>query len=193
MGKGKLDMSNGFKNIFSTLILEFDISGHPCEKNLKDIIQRAHTNDHALMPAGGVSNFGGNILTNPILTSLKETIDIAVNKYVEASGLMPISLYNSWFNVMGKGNFTKHHRHEKSVLSGAYYIEAEPNSVGLTLVNPTKIYKMNELYDKITDYTTNDYTSSAHPGKLIIFPSWLEHYTDVNDSDRRVVVSFNYN
>lgn len=183
---------NGFRDIFPTLILEFDLSGHPCETSLKNIIQHTETHDHALLPAGGTSNFGGNILKNPMLSELKTTIDIAVGKYVEASGLMPVVLHNSWFNIMKRGSFTKPHRHEKSVVSGAYYIEAEPNSVGLTLVNPTKIYKMNELYDNITNYSTNDCTIDAYAGKLIIFPSWLEHYTDINESEKRVVVSFNY-
>ena len=28
-------------------------------------------------------------------------------------------------------------------------------------------------------------------GSLILFPSWLEHYTDENTTDNRVTVSFN--
>ena len=192
MGKGELEMSP-FTNLFPTLMFEYNISGHPCEKRLKDIVNNAQTHDHGLMPAGGVSNFGGNILSNPLLSELKETFDVAVEKYTLQAGLRPVQLYNSWFNIMGKGNFTTHHRHEKSVVSGAYYIESEPGSVGLTFVNPTSIYKMNELYDNITDYTTNKHTVQANPGTLILFPSWLEHYTEANTTDRRVVISFNYN
>jgi len=43
-----------------------------------------------------------------------------------------------------------------------------------------------------TDYDVEFINISAETAKLVLFPSWLEHYVGYNNSDMRVTLSFNF-
>ena len=42
-----------------------------------------------------------------------------------------------------------------------------------------------------TKYNANLMEIPCEQGSLILFPSWLEHYTEDNTTENRVTVSFN--
>jgi len=81
-----------------------------------------------------------------------------------------------WANVMRDGDQIKRHRHCEreydSFLSGHLCVE----------VNETGTYYVNPFEDTA-------FKSENKPGKITIFPSWIEHYTDVASS-RRITVAF---
>tara|TARA_R100001015_G_scaffold8800_1_gene3462 strand:- start:95 stop:709 length:615 start_codon:yes stop_codon:yes gene_type:complete len=80
-----------------------------------------------------------------------------------------------WANVMREGEQIKKHRHEtlpSSYLSGHLCVET----------NKTNTYYVNPFNDTV-------FISENKPGKITLFPSWIEHGTDVTSS-LRITLAF---
>ncbi len=75
------------------------------------------------------------------------------------------------------------HRHPNSVISGVYYIEADPKvHAGLTFSKDLgygqtfiQHHADPELEDDSNPYAAQEQTVPADKGTLILFPSWLNH------------------
>lgn len=82
-----------------------------------------------------------------------------------------------WFNTSTKGQSTRiHNHHQKSIISGVYYLEVPKNSANL-------FFKNNK--DKLE--------IESKKGRLIFFPSELDHYVLENKSeDPRISLAFNF-
>lgn len=184
-----------FVNAFAIPLGIFDLSDSPQIDLAKELIKEYDTVDHLLI-TGGRSSWNvdyGSILHNPKLQDLKERVDEAVNEYVEHLGLEEVILGNSWFNIMPKGGEVIPHRHERSTISGALYIDSGTGAAELSFTNPTSIYRMaEEVKNHYTDYTSSAASIEAKKGRCVLFPSWLEHGTDINEYEGRIVISFNY-
>jgi uncharacterized protein (TIGR02466 family) len=181
--------------IFPTRIDIHDLSQEPEWENLKKLIQQSESQ---LRPHGLVSDAGSSYGTKmtPVLSHfsvkrLRTKIESLIKEMALDMMMPPVQITNSWFNIMGKGQRVKPHRHEVSVISGALYVEAAEGSVGLSFHSPTAPCRMAEMLLGSNDLNENFHTVECKEGQLILFPSWLEHSTEVNDSERRVVVSFN--
>lgn len=181
--------------IFPVRIDTHDLSQDPEWNNLKRLVLQ---NENAAKPHGLVNNAKSSFNSDitPILShfsvrKLRSKIENLVKQMAMDLQMPPIIITNSWFNIMGQGDRVKAHRHEVSVISGALYVEAPPGSVGLSFHSPLAQCRMSEVLLGSNEYNTNFHTVECKEGQLILFPSWLEHSTEVNKSDRRVVVSFN--
>ena len=115
----------------------------------------------------------------PLMIKIQECI----NEYIRPNEKLEASVISSsWFNILGEGHKVGRHRHveswddrEGSVVSGAYYPYVEDGSAPLIFTFPEgKVVNM-------------------HPsnGSLVIFPSWVDHHTTENQSNKRITVSFN--
>jgi len=115
----------------------------------------------------------------PLMIKIQECI----NEYIRPNEKLEASVISSsWFNILGEGHKVGRHRHveswddrEGSVVSGAYYPHVEEGSAPLIFTFPEgRIVNM-------------------HPasGSLVIFPSWVDHHTTENQSNKRITVSFN--
>jgi len=115
----------------------------------------------------------------PLLVKIQE----CVNEYVRPHQKLEASVISSsWFNILGKGHTVARHRHvdswdvrDGSVVSGAYYPYVDEDSAPLVFTFPEG--KVIEMPPK--------------SGSLVIFPSWLDHHTFENQTDKRITVSFN--
>jgi len=181
--------------LFPTRIDTFDLSDHPDLITACNIVRRQErqTSPHVLV-SNAASSYPTNmpsILNHIALYRLKQTIQSHISKIANELQLAPVEITNSWFNVMNKGHSVKPHRHERSIISGALYIEAESNSVGLKFHSPLAQCRMAEFLFGSNHLNENYHEVECKVGQLILFPGWLEHSTDENRSDRRVVISFN--
>lgn len=183
------------KLIFPIRIDVHDLSQEPDWQNLKDLIRQSEKN---IRPHGLVSDAGSsyNTAMTPILSHfsirrLRAKLDYLVKEMAQDLQLAPVQITNSWFNIMGQGHSVKPHRHELSVISGALYVEAPEGSVGLSFHSPLAQCRMAEMLLGSNEFNENLHTMECKEGQLILFPSWLEHSSNPNKSDRRVVVSFN--
>lgn len=148
------------------MIEEFDLSFLDLtniEKNLRLVESR----DHGLVENGFSSyNFGKPIFEYSALSSLKIIIERCIKSYSTNNGIPNLKIINSWFNISLPQSKLKPHKHEESVVSGAFYISGKSD-----LIFPNT---------RIPPYS----------GLLIIFPSDLVHYTE-EEQNERIVISFN--
>jgi uncharacterized protein (TIGR02466 family) len=135
------------------------------------------------------SNFGGwqsedDLHTHPIFRefcgSLLKTMESITCMYTNKK----VQIQSMWANINDKYNYNAHHTHE-GILSGVFYLHVPENSGRLILVDPA-VRNHNSVI-KNSNY-------GIKPERLacIVFPSWLEHYVEPNQSDEyRISISFN--
>jgi uncharacterized protein (TIGR02466 family) len=96
-------------------------------------------------------------------------------------------LGNMWANVNPPGGMNRAHMHPNSLWSGVYYVKAPKNSGHLKIDDPRSVAalsrpKMKEGKTPSRLWRETHYEPKA--GRLIMFPSWVMHCVDPNESDR---------
>jgi uncharacterized protein (TIGR02466 family) len=175
------------------LIWEVDLSDF--NKLCLEVIDTSETGKYSLI--NGVSSYNTNreFLFHPALKDLVREIQLTINEYVlQFEDLEPTVISASWFNVLGNSGVVEKHKHvdswlntKGSVVSGAYYPHVEVGSVPLIFDFPDK----RKLSIKDTQYDTIPFSVESKSGNLILFPSWLPHWTEPNETSERITVSFN--
>jgi len=105
-------------------------------------------------------------------------------------------LGNMWANINPPGGYNRAHTHPNSLWSGVYYVKAPINSGHLKVEDPKPSINISRPRRKQGQLPTHLW-SEVHfepiAGRLIMFPSWLNHCVDTNQSnDIRISVSFNF-
>jgi len=105
-------------------------------------------------------------------------------------------LGNMWANINPPGGMNRAHIHPNSLWSGVYYIKALPNSGYLKIDDPRSSAAMVRPKQKKGELPPRLFRETHYEpiaGRCIMFPSWLMHCVDVNESnDIRISVSFNF-
>ena len=105
-------------------------------------------------------------------------------------------LGNMWANVNPPGGMNRAHQHPNSLWSGVYYIKAEEKSGQLKIDDPRAAASMvrpKQKSDKVPSRLWRETHYEPIAGRCIMFPSWLMHCVDPNESnDIRISVSFNF-
>ena len=136
---------------------------------IRNALLRIETASHGLLPKGvSTYNHGMPVLMYPELTGLRNILKQYVRLYCNKYDITPLKFINSWFNISQAGNKLKAHKHEESIVSGAFYI-----SGSTPLIFP-------------------DTSIQPYSGLLIIFSSDLVHYTE-EETEERIIISFNTN
>lgn len=187
-------MEHNSYNLFPTLVQIHDLKDHPASHRVLELMRNTETNWHALVQDGESSyneRTTNRFLSNPAIADFATTLQECVDKFTQEAGIQKCVIKNSWFNRMKKGSRVNLHRHEYSAVSGAYYPTWDFDSAPLIFRNPTAPYKMAELATESTIYNDLEQEIPGAFGRLILFPSYLEHYTRTNESEDRLVLSFN--
>ena len=105
-------------------------------------------------------------------------------------------LGNMWANINPPGGMNQSHIHPNALFSGVYYIKSSPKSGRLKIYDPRSGVQLNMPIKKSGD-PGEDLWREANidpiPGRIIMFPSWLWHAVEPNESnDIRISVSFNF-
>ena len=103
-----------------------------------------------------------------------------------------------WCNINHYKDYNLPHEHFDAYnkLSGVYYVKAPKDCGKLQLYHPSRLVE-HSWGIKIPEGHHNEWTGSIwrvvpKPGKLVIFPAWLEHSVEANLSKSpRVSFSFN--
>ena len=105
-------------------------------------------------------------------------------------------LGNMWANINPPGGYNQSHLHPNSLFSGAYYVKALPNSGRLSLMDPRPGVQQvmpTRKPGKLPRELWRETYYNPVPGRIIIFPSWMWHKVEPNQSnDIRISVSFNF-
>ena len=104
-------------------------------------------------------------------------------------------LGNMWANLNYPGGSNAMHIHPNSLWSGAYYVAAESTSGNIYFEDPRAVSLMT-MPRRTTEQPVNErriIDSLPQAGRLIMFPSWVNHGVRENLSDKnRISVSFNF-
>ena len=106
-------------------------------------------------------------------------------------------LGNMWANINPPGGANKPHIHPNSLWSGVYYIKAPEKCGNLVLEDPKSVSLMvmprRKQNIQLPLHTHRILNYKPLAGRLIMFPSWLNHWVEPNESnDIRISVSFNF-
>ena len=182
------------ETIFPTTVMRYDLNEHSHYKRMLDIVNKTKTSWHAIMKNSESTydeSSGNRWLDKMGLEPIKTTLQDCIQDYCLTYGLPELRITNSWMNRVGKGGAVKPHRHEVSVLSGAFYPIADDGSTPLVFKSPLHPLKMYEYVAQETLYNAALMEIPCEQGALVLFPSWLEHYTEENTTENRITISFN--
>ena len=139
-------------------------------------------------------------------TILSETVQLFLNNYFDKNNIFKdgtgFYMNSLWFMINSKGGYNHRHKHFDKVdcaLSGVFWIKVPKNPGNIIFYNPEEYrnYQLNESYSNIIKNIFNQkssYQISPQEGKIILFPSHLDHSVDKNFSDEdRISISFNIN
>ena len=143
---------------------------------------------------GGKTDFNVDcyILDDPNLINLRTSIEDCLDDYSIRLGVDNIVIQNSWSSITEVGGRLELHRHEGCVVSGVFYPKLNEPISPLIVKSPISQNQMFEIYNPESNVQNRHHYNTIVPqsGMLVLFPSWLEHKTDV-EVGRRNIISFN--
>lgn len=125
---------------------------------------------------------------NKLIFQTKEVCQEITNSWKIDSKLI---LKNIWANVNRKNNFNYPHFHPQSLFSAVYYVMANEDSGNLVIKRPD--IQEHYIDNADTEYTQKHFNVVPKTGRLIIFPSYLNHFVEQNLSNTpRISLAMNF-
>lgn len=144
------------------------------------------------------SNMGGwhsenlDIDKEPAFKPLKHAIESHLDRVcMDIDRRFKLRLSNIWIIVNRGMNHNSQHYHPGSAMSGVIYVSADENSGDICFIRgDLKEHYPIDTFD--SELLTNEVTFRPEIGKIIVFPSWLNHYVKPSRSDEaRISIAFN--
>lgn len=101
---------------------------------------------------------------------------------------------NIWFNVNNNSHYNRSHFHAGSFLSACFYVQADDNCGNIVFERSTQDdYIISSTVGLSTSkLAASKWRYQAISNRLIIFPSWLSHSVEFNNSTtERISIAFN--
>lgn len=102
--------------------------------------------------------------------------------------------HQAWANISPPGASNQVHYHANCHFSGVYYLSLDAPRCGNIFFRDPRVASRMLTYPvaQQNSFTATEVRMPAEVGRLYIFPGWLEHGVDTNNSDAdRVSISFN--
>jgi uncharacterized protein (TIGR02466 family) len=108
-------------------------------------------------------------------------------------GATDIKVTGCWANVCSAGASHRMHSHPNNYLSGVYYVSAATGANTINFHDPrSQAGIIRPPITQLTGQNTDQVVLEVTDGTLLLFPSYLMHSVDPNDSDElRISISFN--
>ena len=192
-----MDLNYNTKNIFPVPIHIFDVNGfEEIQNQLIDYAYNLKKEDKGV----SISNYGGwqstgffvgnelDVLHNFIINCLAEfpVIEKSTNLTVHA-----------WININKPGDFNVKHNHPGVDLAGVLWIKCPKDCGNIVFDPPTAFQSHNEIKSYTDDFKNENniyhsYYFNPTEGRILIFPSHLDHQVKENKSNEdRISLSFN--
>ena len=153
-------------------------------------------------PGKRVSNYGGqqsrniDILDERPLNIEKFIVALQqnVNDAAKMANLPKLQICDYWWNINNKGDYNHPHNHRDSILSGVYYIDVPEENMGDIHFEreDDAQYFLPRFMPGRNQITALRASYKPKTGNGLIFPSWVTHSVDGNQSDKpRISMSFN--
>jgi hypothetical protein len=110
------------------------------------------------------------------IINIFQDINIHINNLYSCDA--KLSIINYWFQQYEKNDYHQWHIHNSCIFSCVYYVDIQEDT-------PKTLFK---LFDK------SEIEIEMNEGEILIFPSYLEHISKLNKSDKtKTIISFNIN
>ena len=159
--------------------------------------------ERKLNPKGRfISNKGGYQTNDLDYTKYKFLFDELhshIVKYYNLFGFKKAELFlaNFWTNISNYRDFNKAHVHAGSTISGVIYLKTPeaPKCGNIIFEHPYSgiDFFTNGAEINNTKYTYPSYFFNVEPKLFLLFPSYLRHYVEPNETkEDRISMSFNF-
>ena len=134
-----------------------------------------------------------------ILGDIKKFCESQLKDYMEEiegvdTNLAGLRITQSWLNKTKSGESHHMHYHPNSYLSAVFYITCLPNdSINIKNRSFENYNNMRFQKKKMTTWNSNVVGVNIKEGDLILFPSWMPHYVDLNETKNRERISLSFN
>ena len=104
-----------------------------------------------------------------------------------------VKINEMWSIINKKNSYNESHIHPNNLLSSVYYVRAPKDCGKIIFNNPNQVSLNRFPKDlKKPEFSANIQKIEPKEGNLLLFPSYLWHSVETNNSDEdRVIVSFN--
>lgn len=147
---------------------------------------------NALSTFDGAKNFIDDVTKNTAVDDFFDRVTFILNEYANVLGQPELKLTNSWAHIQNEGSVIVDHTHPNSKVSGVLYLNTDKESNNLVFKNPNPYARLETpLVSNEFNYSIN--TIPVENGRLVLFPSWLEHGSnyEINKTQGRTMISFN--
>ena len=196
-----MDLSYSNTNLFPSIIHQFDVNGFSEIKDkLIDYVYDCKKNDSEGRGEWQSITFSFNDKDKKDI--LQSFLTNCLSEFPPIKKSVNLSM-RAWVNISKPGGYLAKHHHPDCNLAGVLWIKALQNSGDIVFDNPRTFdpflqsAKKREI-DSYTDDFKNkfniysDYDFPPTEGRILIFPSYLEHQVRENKSNKdRISVSFN--
>ena len=183
---------------FTTPVWECPVSGID-NKSIKDYCLKVRKEKEGVT----ISNRGGwhsSELILPIpqdLELLFNDLTLFVNDVcARYTGINDLVLGNFWININGKGDYNLSHDHQKSVISGTYYVSVPDGNMGdlvLERGDTMGFFLTGDIKKEMTMANAEHCVKPAQESAFYLFPSWIKHRVERNESNKeRISIAFNF-
>ena len=106
-----------------------------------------------------------------------------------------VKITSMWSIINTKEAFNGRHIHGNNHISAAYYVKAPEKCGNIVFYDPRSAPVFNHpIIKKPNKLNSDSHSIKPKEGLLVLFPSYLHHSVEVNQSnDDRIVISFNIN
>ena len=153
------------------------------------------SDDKDLKDKEGITSFRNcNLADVPEWLPIKRAFEGWSNKAVKDSWDVNLVIHNMWTTIYPEQSFIPEHTHAGYLLSGVYYAKAHEGCGDIVFHDPSWVLKsMLNTGDSTFPINGTIEKRSPKTGDLILFPSWLPHSTEPNETNEdRIIVSFNF-
>jgi len=184
---------------FITRIWVFDLSEKFSSRQQQwlDSISEMRANQPVSVERSNRSGWNSEkiLFSNPVFEPLKEVANVCFKhalKELEIQDYETIEYWiEAWANCHEPGGYNLKHLHAHVVLSGCFYLDVPEGSGDIVFSDPrpgsvhAPIYGDNKFMASSVVYTPKR-------GRLVIFPNYLEHHVEQNNShSQRISIAMN--
>ncbi|MDA1371345.1 MAG: TIGR02466 family protein [Proteobacteria bacterium] len=206
-GNSETQRKDGLRVLFPTLIYEAWYPDYGAEseqligfvRQLREEDKEGQRLSAREYPSGYTSYFTrSNLYSETRLAGLVNFIHQCAGNYAQqhrwdTQNFQPV--INAMFaNINPRFSFHPEHLHPYSHISGVFYVRSEPGNPAISFKDPRPArWMMPPAADGSKPENTFNARVAPEPGKLLMFPSWLEHGVPQNQTEEeRISMSFNF-
>lgn len=144
---------------------------------------------------GNISTVSKNVLYQ--YPDVEEYIISKISEYKKnimcADRNIEFYITHSWINITSQGQFHHMHDHPNSIISGIYYIKADPFYDSITFKMPAANKPcLNLNVEEYNLFNSQEWTIPVTSGQILLFPSNLQHEVKVSQNpEDRISLAFN--